>query len=180
MMAMSAQRHLSAIDRQTVATTAPIHQNAVQNATHANENGFHHITTAPNHQNGVQDATHVNRNGWHPTVAGQSDESSVNDEPVLPQAAYIPLAVHQRRGARRIMMGVNGYSVRYAPEEFSEDSSGGNNDSVTSATGLASTQHVFQLPMVIDSGSPASLQTLNGRDLPRFGNMSWAAMVRNE
>lgn len=179
-MATSAQRHLSAIDRQTVAMTASLHQNSVQNAAYANGNGFHHNTTAPNHQNGVQDVTRVTGNVWHPTVAGQSDESSDDDESVLPQAAYTPLTVHQRRGARRIMMGVDGYSVLYAPEEFSNDSSGGNNDSVASATGLASIRHVFQLPMMIDGGSPARLQTTSGRNLPRFGNTSWAARVRNE
>jgi hypothetical protein len=37
-MARSAQRHLSAIDMQTVATTASLRQNSLQNAAHANGN----------------------------------------------------------------------------------------------------------------------------------------------
>jgi hypothetical protein len=110
----------------------------------------------------------VNGNGIHPITAEQSDESSEDDISLLPQTIYTPPAVHQRRDAQNTT-GVNGYRIRYATEESSDDSPGDSDGSVTSTPGLTSTQHVFQLPMVIDGGSPARLQTKSGHNCLDLG-----------
>jgi hypothetical protein len=171
----------AAAPTQTTTMTAPLHQNGVQDATHLNGIGTHPTTTASLHQNGVQNATHLNGNGIHPTMAGESDESSEDDGSLLPQTTYTPPTIPQRRGAQNATR-LNGYSINY---EYSDDSLESTNDSfestfdsVAPTTDAALTQRVFQLPMVIDGESRARLQTTSGRDLPRFGNMSWAAMLR--
>jgi hypothetical protein len=148
-------------------TTASLHQNGVQDATNLNGNGIHPTATALLHQNGVQNATHVYGNGTNPTTSEESDESSEDDESLLPQTTYTPPTVPQRRGAQT---SFNTYSINYATEESSDDSLESTNDSVTATTDAALTQHVFQLPMVIDGDSQARLRTATGRHLPRFGN----------
>jgi len=169
----------AAAQMQTTTMTAPLHQNGVQDATHLNGNGIHPTTTASLHQNGVQNATHVNGNGTHPTMAEGSDESSEDDGSLLPQTTYTPPTVPQRRGAQ-YATSLNAYSINYAPDERSDDSSESTNDSVAATTNAALTQHVFQLPMVIDGNSRARLQTTSGRNLPRFGSLSCAARVAAE
>lgn len=169
----------AAAQMQTTTMTAPLHQNGVQDATSVNGNGTHPTTTALPHHNGVQNATHLNGNGIHPTMAEESDESSEDDGSLLPQTTYTPTAVYQRRDAQN-MTGVSGYSIRHATEQSSDDASDGNSDSVAPTPGLASTQHVLQLPMVINGGSTARFQTASGRNLPRFGNMSLAAIMMVE
>jgi len=160
---------------QTTTITAPLHQNGVRDGTHLNGNGIHPTTTTSLYQNGVQDATHLKTNGIHHTMSEESDESSEDDGSLLPQTTYTPPTVPPRRGAQT---SFNAYSINYATEESSDDSLESTDDSVAATTDATLNQHVFQLPMVIDGDSRARLQTTNGRDLPRFGNMSWAARLR--
>lgn len=169
----------AAAQMQTTTTTAPLHQNGVQDAIHPNGNGIHPTTTASLHQNGVQDATHVNGNGTHPTMAEGFDESSEDDGSFLPQTTYPPPTVPQRRGAQN-GTSLDAYSINDATDEHSDDSFESTNDSVAATADAALTQHVFQLPMVTDGDSRARLQNTSGHNLPRFGNMSWAARVMVE
>lgn len=129
-------------------------------------------TTALLLQNGVRNAAHVNGNGTHSLMAGGESESSEDNGVLLPPTTYTQPANPLWRGAQN-MTGASGNDTHHVTEELSDGSSEGNDDSVASATDAAFTQHVLQLPIVIDGGSTARLQTTSGQDLPRFGNMSF-------
>lgn len=127
--------------------------------------------TAPIHRNGYLNARSINGNGTHPTTARQVGNSARGDEMLLPRTTYAPPAVSQQRGAQGTT-GVNSNGAHDALEELSNDSSDSNDGSVTSTINLTLTQHVFQLPFLIDGGSSARLQTTSGHLVPHSGSMS--------
>jgi hypothetical protein len=128
--------------------------------------------TAPLHRNGFLNARSINENGIpHPISAGEVVNPAQGDGMLLPRTTYAPPAVSQQLGAQGTM-GVNGNGAHHALE-LSDDSPDSNNGSVTSTTNLTSTQHVFQLPFLIDGGSSARLQTISGHFVPQFGSMSF-------
>ena len=146
-MRTAAQRPSSAVGMQTTATTAPLHQNGVHHAPHLNGNGSGHLT------------------------ARQAINFAESHGSFLPQTTYTPPAVPDRLDAQNLT-SLNGNGAHHAAEELSDSSLEGNNDSVVSTTNPTIERNVFQLPIVIDGGSPAHFQTTASLTLPRFGNMS--------
>lgn len=157
----AAQRQMSTSGVQTTAATAPLHQNGVQDATHINGNGTHALTA------------------WEDDGPAEDDDSAEDDETLLPQTTYTPASISYRRGIRNLA-SENGHGSVSATEALFDDSSGGTDSSIASATAPTVTRHVFQLPFVIDGGSAARLQTRGGLTLPRFGSMSFATRTRIE